>query len=272
MQIETLNKSEIIRIHNLLVEDFAQTEDPILPPGVKDEGLLESAIGRQFVCYGTQLKYPSIHSNAATLLYGICCDHPFHNGNKRTALVAMLAHLDKNKHTMIGVRQAELYSMIIGVANHTFGIRVDPRKKGAVPKRRKSDEEVSAIADWIKRYIHPIERGERQITYRELRKILKRFGYFLEYPKKNMIDIVKIEYKTKGLIKKRTVELRKKIYSIPYPGDSHPVSIGLLKKIRTVCQLREEDGVDSSSFYDSDTIIDSFINRYRTVLRRLAHE
>ena len=29
--------------------------------------------------------------------FGICCDHPFHNGNTRTALVTMLVHLDNNQ-------------------------------------------------------------------------------------------------------------------------------------------------------------------------------
>lgn len=58
--------------------------------------LLESAVARQFVGFGGELKYPSPIYNAATLTYGITSNHPFHNGNKRAALVAMLCHLDKN--------------------------------------------------------------------------------------------------------------------------------------------------------------------------------
>jgi death-on-curing protein len=128
MYVESLNKSDVMRIHIRLVEDFAQSGDPISPPGVQSEALLESAIGRQHVSLGNVLKYSTIHENAATLLYGLCCDHPFYNGNKRTALVAMLAHLDKNKRSLFGVPQKELFDMIIAVANRSFGVRVDPRR------------------------------------------------------------------------------------------------------------------------------------------------
>jgi len=76
------------------VADFAGTGDPIAPPGVRSMTLLESAVSRQHTALGGRLKYADPVSSAATLLYGICSDHPFHNGNKRTALVAMLVHLD----------------------------------------------------------------------------------------------------------------------------------------------------------------------------------
>jgi death-on-curing protein len=43
-----------------------------------------------------------------------------------------------------------------------------------------------------------------------------------------------------------------------------------IKALRRLCGLTEADGVDSSAFYDDEAIVDSFVNRYRTVLRRLA--
>jgi len=62
--------------------------------------LLASAVARQESGYGNTLKYHEPIINAATLLYGICNDHPFHNGNKRTALVCALAHLDRNRQIL----------------------------------------------------------------------------------------------------------------------------------------------------------------------------
>src|SRR5437667_1950835 len=108
-RIETLTKEDVLRIHEYLVRDFAQSDDPIAPSGVRSEALLESAIGRQHVALGDEMKYATIHENAATLLYGLCLDHPFHNGNKRTALVAMLVHLDRNKTSLFDVNQKELF-------------------------------------------------------------------------------------------------------------------------------------------------------------------
>ena len=267
--VEALTKADVLLIHNKLVEDFALSSDPIWPPGVKSDALLESAIGRQYTGLGDRLKYPSIHENAATLLYGICCDHPFHNGNKRTALVSMLAHLDRNYTTLFDVTEREIFNMIISVADHTVGLRVDPRSKRPRPIRRNPDEEVAAIAEWIYRHLGRVERGERQVTYRELRRILGRFGYSLHNPKKNSVDVVKKEVRNKGLLRKEQVVELKRIGNIPFPGDTQFVRIGLLKHVRRMCNLTEAAGVDSQAFYDAESIVDAFINKYRTMLRRL---
>ena len=136
MELQTLTIEEVLRIHHRLVEDFAASDDPISPSGVRSDNLLASAVSRQDTSLGDQLKYPDPISNAATLLYGICCDHPFHNGNKRTALVSMLAHLDKNKRTLFGTKRNDLYSMVLEVAGHSFGGRRDSRRRG--PPRRRS--------------------------------------------------------------------------------------------------------------------------------------
>src|SRR5262250_3424596 len=120
MPVETLASHDVLRIHERLVLDFSGTADPIEPPGVRSEALLESAVGRQHAGLGSQLKYPAVGENAATLLYGICMDHPFHNGNKRTALVSMLAHLDRNHRTLFGVSQDDLFNLMIAVASHSI--------------------------------------------------------------------------------------------------------------------------------------------------------
>jgi death-on-curing family protein len=115
--VHTLDTSEILQIYDYLVEEFAQTEDPIDPAGVADVNLLESAIYRQYVGNGITLKYATPIYNAAMLGYGLCNDHPFYNGNKRTALVSILAHLDKNKLSLWQVSQDQLYDFMISVAN-----------------------------------------------------------------------------------------------------------------------------------------------------------
>jgi death-on-curing protein len=91
--------------------DFAGSNDPVDTPGPRDFGLLESAIARQQTGARHVLKYDTLYSNAATLTFGLCCNHPFHNGNKRTALISMIAHLEKNGHTLFGTKHSELYSM-----------------------------------------------------------------------------------------------------------------------------------------------------------------
>jgi death-on-curing protein len=270
MNLQTLSAEEILRIHNILVDDFADDGDPISPSGVKSQSILESAIGRQHVSLGGIMKYSDPIDSAATLLFGICCDHPFHNGNKRTALVAMLAHLDKNKIMLEDVKHNEIYDMVIDVAAHTIAVKPDPRKKDQVIKRMDADIEVAAISDWIRQRTRKITRGERQITFRELRRILEGHGYSMKNPNKNHIDVVKKERRMKGIFNRREVIEEKPIGRIGYPGEGAFVSVQEMKIVRKMCELREEDGCDSTSFYDTYSLINSFVNRYRTVLRRLA--
>ena len=172
--VSTLACEEVLAIHDRVVEDFADDADPVGLGGPREEGrLLESVVARQHVGFGDAVKYPDPLSNAATLAFGLCCGHPFHNGNRRTALVAMLAHLDRNRLTSFGARQNELYRMIKAVATHTLGVRPDPRNKRRKYTEREADEEVAAIAVWLKRYARAYERGERILTYKQLRKVLR---------------------------------------------------------------------------------------------------
>lgn len=270
MDLQTLKVEDVLSIHEYLVEDFASSGDPIDPPGVRSLALLESCVGRQFVALGNTLKYPKPLENAATLAYGICNDHPFHNGNKRTSLVAMLVHLDRNNLSLFEVGQNELYSMILDVANHTIGLR--KRERGNLErKRRNSDDEVKAISDWIKEHADKLTRGEKPITYRQLRRILQGFDYHMEEPKDNSIQIVRYDVARRGFFR-RQEKVRRHITTIPFPGEKKPVSLRTIKFVRRTCHLSEQDGIDSSSFYDNTVIIDAFINQYRTILRRLARK
>ncbi|MEQ1694067.1 MAG: type II toxin-antitoxin system death-on-curing family toxin [Gemmatimonas sp.] len=117
----TLTASDVLAIHETLAADFAAAADPISPAGIKSHDLLESAVSRQFTGYDSRLKYNTPTSNAASLTFGICCNHPFHNGNKRTALVSLLCHLDRNDlaidHT---TTHDDLYAFMLKVASHGF--------------------------------------------------------------------------------------------------------------------------------------------------------
>jgi len=268
MDIKILSVEEVLKVHEVLVQDFANSPNPIAPPGVRSSALLESAVGRQCTSLGGVLKYPDPISNAATLAYGICCDHAFHNGNKRTALVSMLVHLDRNQLTLFDTNQGDLYELMVGIADHSFAAKHDKRIKAK--SKVTADDEVYVVARWLRDRADRVRRGERIITYRELRNILKSFDYHLEGPKDNKIDVVRHETVTKGFLSRREVQVSKRVGSIPWPGENREVGIKELKKVREICRHREEDGTDSTSFYFYTVIVDSFVNRYRTLLRRLA--
>jgi death on curing protein len=266
-----LEYDELLAIHYRVIEDFLDDDDPVGLAGPRDGGrLLESVVGRQHVGFGEYLKYPDPYSNAASLTFGICCGHPFNNGNKRTALVSMLAHLDRNGLTLFGVRKRDLYSMIKQVAEHTLGVRHDPRKKNAAYTEREADEEVGVIAEWLRARARKFERGERVITYRQLRRILSSHGFTVEQPKNHNVGIFR-EVEEKRLLRKPVLR-KERLITIPWPGDGRTVAIKQIKAIRRATGLAETDGCDSNSFYDHADMVDVFVTEYRDILSKLARQ
>jgi death-on-curing protein len=258
--VTTLGVSDVVAIHDHLVVEFAGTPDPMSPPGIRDTRLLESAVARQHVGFQADLKYPTATLSAATLMFGICNNHPFYNGNKRTALVAGLTHLDRNGLVLDNVTRKELYDLMVDIAKHTVS---GTGTKGIV-KTDFWDLEVSAIAGWIQARVRKLTKGERVITYRQLYRILERFGFRMGDKKSNKMEVLR---QTKGLFGGVKFEC---VYKIACPRDSLIVSMNELKRIREVLELRESDGVDSTSFYDTQSVIDSFVHQHRMVLRSLA--
>jgi death on curing protein len=257
--MKVLSYDEVLLIHNSLVDEFKTKENPIFPPGIKDENLLHSAIDRQHPPLGEKEKYSNPYSNAATLLFGICLDHPFHNGNKRTALVSMLVHLDKNCITIINTPEEELFQLVLDVVQHQI---IKPSKHGKkLPEeyRPNPDKEVEEIAKWIRLHSKEVIKGDRPISVRQLRKFLDRSGYELDKPKGNKINVYR-----------RVDDKRKHIGNVGYTNENADLSIQAIKELRKLCRLREEDGIDSDAFYGEGVVINGFINQHRRIIKRLA--
>ncbi len=170
------------------------------------------------------LKYPDPILNASTLLYGICNDHPFHNGNKRTALVSALAHLDKNHLVLRATKQSELFNLMIAVADHSILHNVVKvgRNSERIPRRGTPDEEVIAVADWLRPRVESIVRGEKPITYRELRQILSNFDFSLDARNNGKVDIFRIETRRTLLVRKTR---QKTLMALRWPGEGRTVPI-----------------------------------------------
>lgn len=64
--------------------------------GIRDIGLLESAIAQPEACFGGQYLHADVFEMAATYLYHLVMNHPFVDGNKRVGLEASLIFLDIN--------------------------------------------------------------------------------------------------------------------------------------------------------------------------------
>lgn len=99
-----------------IYELHAQLESAfVLSPGVRDENLLASAVYTPFQTFMGNDLYPSLYDKAAQLCYGIANNHPFTDGNKRTALHSMYVYLIINGFDITATQQ-DVENMIIDVA------------------------------------------------------------------------------------------------------------------------------------------------------------
>lgn len=101
---------DIVTFHNELQQISKMMDD------IRDLSLLESAVNIPFQsCFGCEL-YPDVFSKAARLCYGITQNHPFFDGNKRTAVHSMIVYLKVNG-IEVKYTDEEMEKIIIEVAN-----------------------------------------------------------------------------------------------------------------------------------------------------------
>lgn len=84
------------------------------PDHVHRLDLLESAIARPM--NAAAYEGADLVAQAATLMWGLVRNHPFSDGNKRTALIATVALLDLNDH-VLDMSDDEKFELVIGIAN-----------------------------------------------------------------------------------------------------------------------------------------------------------
>jgi death on curing protein len=79
---EYLSTEQILYIHDMLLGETGGAS------GMRDAGLLDSALGRSAASFGGQDLYPSMQAKAAALMHSLVSNHPFVDGNKRVAIAA----------------------------------------------------------------------------------------------------------------------------------------------------------------------------------------
>lgn len=258
-EVRFLTEEEVLMIHELLEEDFVHSEDPIWPPGVKDSNLLSSAVARQHTGLGNVRKYPTIEMASAALFHSLALNHAFHNGNKRTALVALLAQLDENGLVLTATEQ-ELFRFTLRTAQH-----------GHVPRWADAlaDRELMAIARWIRANTRPVQKGERPMKWVRLKQRLASFGCTWE-PATGVGNRLNV-YREVPVRRRLPLAPRKKRLwvQVACAGDGTEADKNTVHMLRRRLELDDKHDVDSATFYAGATI-DAFIIDYRRILGRLA--
>ena len=107
--MKKLTKEQILLLQQDLIEQTGGTA------GLRDEGLLESALFTPFQSFDGNEMFPSLQQKAARLGFGLIQNHPFVDGNKRIGAHAMLVFLALNG-VELAYTQQELSGMILDVA------------------------------------------------------------------------------------------------------------------------------------------------------------
>jgi len=104
-----LSVNQVLAIHRRMIEEFGGD------PTVRDRGLLESAVAMPAAGMGGRFLHKGVAAMAAAYLFHLCCNHPFVDGNKRTALVAAEIFLIANG-CRLAATNTELERLTLGVA------------------------------------------------------------------------------------------------------------------------------------------------------------
>jgi death-on-curing protein len=99
LAIEYLTVNEVLLLHARLIQRTGGSR------GLRDIGLLESAVARPQATFAGADLYPDLWSKAAALMHSLVLNHPFIDGNKRVALTAASVFLDLNGYQVNATNQ-----------------------------------------------------------------------------------------------------------------------------------------------------------------------
>ena len=242
----TLSADDIVEIHETLVDWFAQTEDPVSPAGIASSNMLLSAVGRPTHTVNGKDAYPTLFDKAAALFHSLVNNHAFHNGNKRIALVSAQVSLAQSGYWIEYSSDEEMYEFARMSAAHE------------ITKSR--EDEIAFISTWFDSNSRKSIKGEHPLKYHELRDNLKRFGYDVDPPEGELLNVYKNGNVVERISKQGIKGFR------PYHTD---YISGLRKRLGLI----PSEGIDSVMFYGRQGVSNTasqFIELRIEVMRRLA--
>lgn len=127
-----LTAQQVLFIHDQLVSQFGGSF------GVRDIGLLESAVARPQASFDSKDLYSTVFEKAAALLQSLLKNHAFVDGNKRTALTSAGIFLKLNGYKLSNTHKEEV----------EFAISVDNQHLS-----------LEQIASWLKKHAKKVQKS-----------------------------------------------------------------------------------------------------------------
>lgn len=109
-----LSLGEVLRLHELIIAQTGGSD------GLRDLGLLESALGQPRQSFGDEDLYPTLVGKAPALGFSLISNHPFIDGNKRVGHAAVEALLMLNGFELsAGIDDAESEVLAVAAGKRT---------------------------------------------------------------------------------------------------------------------------------------------------------
>ena len=259
-----LSEYEIVKAHYIL-SDYFLSEGETVRFGIHDFGLLSSAVNRQCVSFGGKEKWKTPVQKIATFVFGLVKDHAFNDGNKRTALLAMLLALQKNNR-QANCKKIEFEKLLVRIAANELNDYKDYKKYKELP-----DAEVLFIADFISRRSRKVETTYHSLTYEEFNTKLKKYNVWLANPKDNYINVYKKKTGKMSIFGKQKSQ-DNRITQIGFRGWKSQINPKAVREVLRAAKLTAEDGIDSKVFYYDAEPEYKLIEDYYPIMKRLKDE
>lgn len=111
--IKFLDKETVLYFHSDQIKRYGGSFE------VRDYNILESSIEQPQTTFEGKYLHKNIFEMASAYGYHLCNNHPFIDGNKRIALIAMVTFLYVNGYDL-KISEKEIYLLIMGIANNSI--------------------------------------------------------------------------------------------------------------------------------------------------------
>ncbi len=263
-----INFSDVLKAHYYLADYFLDNSSGAIEKmsvGVRSFQLLGSAVCRQIVSYGGKNKYNDPLQICSTLFYGLVTDHPFVDGNKRTALLILLYQLQLyGFYPNSNINNFE--RLVVSVAERSLPEKYyKVYKKYVKDKKDKKnndvDAEVLTITHIVRRLTEKVDRSfHMNITMKDFCDMLSQIG--VNY----ILDNNKIKF---DLLKKKFLHSKKYQYTVKFYGWTRPVEAGMARDVFDNLGLTEEYPSFKSAVKEKREPFYKLIKDFEAPLKRL---
>jgi death-on-curing protein len=133
--VKYLTPEQILFIHSRLIDSTGGAH------GIRDIGLLQSAAARPKATFGGTELYPDIFHKVAALMQSLIKNHPFIDGNKRTAIASAGIFLRMNSFRLeTSQKELERFTLDMATGSASFDDAVKWFRKNAASTKKQNSK------------------------------------------------------------------------------------------------------------------------------------